>query len=344
LTFERSGMRPPATNGRALVAWVVGRCLDGALLVGGAVVAAVPLARVWLPADIAAQFLLQATLGLALAIPVALLLGRRRRAGVGSALLLVGATIMLVEHRPAAGGAIGSGSEVRVLAANLHRASGTLPSEELEDWFAATGADVVMLVEAAPRLLLDFASGGRHFGHVADCRFGPFCEALILSRRDLAAIAYHLEIPGRGAVLSADADVGGVPITFAVTHLVRPVLPSNPQHNMLQATSVVRGVAERPRLVLAGDFNAVPWGRSIAVLRRALGLHGNFLVGGTWPAWLPPGLRIHIDHVLVGCGLTLVDLWSVPLPKSDHRAVLGTIRVDASAPCDVSPPGAAGGR
>jgi endonuclease/exonuclease/phosphatase (EEP) superfamily protein YafD len=83
-------------------------------------------------------------------------------------------------------------------------------------------------------------------------------------------------------------------------------------------------------VVLAGDFNALPWSRPIRNLREA-GLVDSYAAwrwrpAGTWTSkrWLPTVARI--DYVLAPRDARAVGAWIVNLPGSDHRAVVADLR------------------
>lgn len=82
-------------------------------------------------------------------------------------------------------------------------------------------------------------------------------------------------------------------------------------------------------LVLAGDLNATPPGRRTAMLRRRLGLlraKPLWRFAGTWPASLPPVLRVAIDDVLVSEGVRVAWWRTVERETgSDHAPVVAGI-------------------
>jgi endonuclease/exonuclease/phosphatase (EEP) superfamily protein YafD len=90
------------------------------------------------------------------------------------------------------------------------------------------------------------------------------------------------------------------------------------------------GTARRgDRLVMAGDFNALP--RSPGMTRiRASGLVDTYSdrhwrPTGTWTSanWILHLIRI--DYVLASRDLPVVGSWAVDLPGSDHRAVVADL-------------------
>ncbi len=106
---------------------------------------------------------------------------------------------------------------------------------------------------------------------------------------------------------------------------------------------VGRWCATVPTPIVVGDLNATLDHRP---LRVALGgcrcAAGGGLRGlvGTYPARLPRWLGIQIDHVLVPRDAPTSRFVIIDLARSDHRAVLATVRLPgATVACNGSRPG-----
>lgn len=89
---------------------------------------------------------------------------------------------------------------------------------------------------------------------------------------------------------------------------------------------------EGPR-ALIGDFNATPlWPiyRAFAARFDDLPARHARASGGklraTWPSWLPTGPLLRIDHCF-GQGVEVEAVRAVPLPGSDHRALVVDLTV-----------------
>jgi endonuclease/exonuclease/phosphatase family metal-dependent hydrolase len=93
-------------------------------------------------------------------------------------------------------------------------------------------------------------------------------------------------------------------------------------NNLRQTEEILDWVGDRPAL-LAGDFNAEPDTRPMALLRST-----NRFVStdtpGTWPAGAP---RRRIDHILAPASWTLVEEHLVDAGVSDHLGVAATFRL-----------------
>ena len=100
-----------------------------------------------------------------------------------------------------------------------------------------------------------------------------------------------------------------------------PPVPQTPTHPISSPIGGVRPTSDHPslRAVLGG-------------CRSAAGAGPRGLIG-TFPARLPRALGIQIDHVLVPAAARTTRFEIVDLIRSDHRAVLATVRL----PSDRSP-------
>src|SRR4029077_5177180 len=74
--------------------------------------------------------------------------------------------------------------------------------------------------------------------------------------------------------------------------------------------------------ILMGDFNNTPWSDVQTAFRAATGLDNHGPMVTTWPAQLPTPLRVPIDSIFVGGGLTLRDLHAGPDLGSDHLPLI----------------------
>lgn len=127
-------------------------------------------------------------------------------------------------------------------------------------------------------------------------------------------------------------DTGTARLHLVAGHVPAP-LPS--PRGWSRDLAALHRAAEVPGPVaLLGNLNADPWQpqfRSVASgrLRDAADVLGQGL-RPTWPSWsLLPVLPL--DHVLVGGGIGVSALSSVPISGTDHRALLATVQVPRSS-------------
>jgi endonuclease/exonuclease/phosphatase family metal-dependent hydrolase len=149
---------------------------------------------------------------------------------------------------------------------------------------------------------------------------GDWCLALLSRPRILRHRTHllpQLRIdPSSRAVIAADLEVEGTPLTVVTTHFSHLEFGS-PRHRrpLRAALPATDGPA-----VLLGDMNM--WGWTIDAMtprgwRRAVG-------GRTWPAGRP---LFQIDHVLVTDSVTVLDGEVLPDLGSDHRALRARIQL-----------------
>ena len=79
-------------------------------------------------------------------------------------------------------------------------------------------------------------------------------------------------------------------------------------------------------LIVAGDFNATPWNRSMRRLVRESPLrHAPGFWRPTWSNHVPLWMGIPIDHVLAATDCRVVDRRVGPDIGSDHRPVVAIV-------------------
>lgn len=147
----------------------------------------------------------------------------------------------------------------------------------------------------------------------------------VFLRRGLAAGNSLLRRNSRGLpVLLLDARIAGLDLTFAVTHLPRPFPVGQFGDQAAVVGDLRRQLADIPRpIILAGDFNALPWSAALTQLGGAIDAAPPRWTG-TFPAALP--LRLAIDHMRVSNELALLSLAAGPDVGSIHlplEAVIG---------------------
>jgi len=128
--------------------------------------------------------------------------------------------------------------------------------------------------------------------------------------------------------LVADARVAGIELTFAMVHFTRPFPLGEWGEQARQVRWLSRQLADIPRpMILAGDFNALPWSGALDRLSAAMWSGGRETPTapwtGTYPAWSP--LKLPIDQIRVRGGLQLVSLQAGPDVGSVHLPLLAMI-------------------
>lgn len=145
----------------------------------------------------------------------------------------------------------------------------------------------------------------------------------ILSRRPFAT-GSEPQCRDRGAVASAQVDLGGRIVHVATLHMGWPWPFAQPWQlpRIAAALGSLDGTA-----ILAGDFNATPWSHAA----RTVADSGKLtLVPGIRPTWLPRALpewlRRHagfpIDHVAIRGGVVSAGISTTSESGSDHLPIL----------------------
>lgn len=262
-------------------------------------------------------------------------------AGCVVAALLLPALRIVGAPRAARADAAEPGSVVRILAANIKADNGT-SGESIASWLIDQDADVVALIEPSWHLLealrsqpvFDELYPDRH---IPD-RAGPGYPVLLSRWRQYAGDPPR---PNSGRALVGGRlrlsriDRPGGAFVFA---LMFPQSPRSPERWRKGEASLEHGIGmirahiggvDLP-MIAAGDFNDTPAGIRHRRLHDAFGLASSksmLSASGTWPASLPWPLSVAIDDVLVNARCRVVSWAAVPIPGSDHRAVLAEIEI-----------------
>ncbi|MBI2255280.1 MAG: hypothetical protein HYU58_11720 [Proteobacteria bacterium] len=123
--------------------------------------------------------------------------------------------------------------------------------------------------------------------------------------------------------LVVDANLSGTELTLAMVHLSRPFPLAGFGRQVAQAERLGGQLAEIPRpIILAGDFNALPWSKALQNLSSAMAAD-NAQWTGTFPAKSP--VKLAIDQVRVNGGLQIVSLETGPYLGSVHLPLVATI-------------------
>ncbi len=245
------------------------------------------------------------------AMAVVMLLWKGWRIGGAGLLVAIGAVIATPEIWEG-GSAAPAGTEITLVQANLYFRNSRV--EGLAD--LAANADIVTLQELSSSNEAILAALADRFPGASVCKFARIGSTAVLSR-------YPVLDKGCADGLSwLRVEIGGQPVTLVSLHLHWP-WPFGQQEHLDKLRPVLEALP-RP-VVVAGDFNAAPWGRGVARV-------------GAWSGTsVAPGFRITItkdlpvlgipvglpiDHVMLPDGASLVELATGAPYGSDHRPVV----------------------
>jgi hypothetical protein len=123
--------------------------------------------------------------------------------------------------------------------------------------------------------------------------------------------------------LVVDVRIADTDLTLAMVHLSRPFPLAGFGRQVAQVERLAGQLAEIPRpIILAGDFNAMPWSKALDMLSGAMQAD-NAQWTGTFPARSP--LKLAIDQVRVSGGLKIATLEAGPYVGSVHLPLVATI-------------------
>ena len=169
---------------------------------------------------------------------------------------------------------------------------------------------------------------------LADRNRGAWGQAL-LSRHPIVRFAVHY--PGWKGQPFLEARVlwEGAEITLVGAHPMRPGRPRRMRVRAAAFDAIAAAVSGERYAILMGDLNATVYSPALIDLLDATDLvdsrHG-FGRQASWIAHYPlfgrsvaPGLRLDLDHVLVGKGFAVLDRRLGPGLGSDHLPVAADV-------------------
>ncbi|MCA9800890.1 MAG: endonuclease/exonuclease/phosphatase family protein [Cyanobacteria bacterium HKST-UBA02] len=221
-------------------------------------------------------------------------------------------------------------ADLKVLQYNINSHNRSFPG--LAAFIKETDADIVCLEEVRPETdeYLRANIPGSYTTRISVPRkdnFGiavysklPFdkLEAVSLCKAEIPSITGSFEIAGKSGHLIC-------------THTLPPINTTvfDFRNEQLSRLAELVNTYDGP-VVLAGDLNASPYSFYFQQLLSSTGLQDTERGRGlrpTWPAGLPV-FDIPIDHILVKGGLVTLSRDVFDGSGSDHRAVLGTFKLE----------------
>ncbi len=154
---------------------------------------------------------------------------------------------------------------------------------------------------------------------------------LPLEEAEIRYIQYE-DVPAVYAVLSPP---GGQAIVFYGLH-PRPPLPDNSVTAAdRELFRVARQVQDRSRpVIVAGDFNDVPWSYTVETFQQISGLDGLRVGRGFYNTYDAhnPLLQMPLDHIFLSEELEVARFERLPAYSSDHFALLARVLVSETTP------------
>lgn len=257
----------------------------------------------------------------------ALALSRPLSAPALLALAAIGACGVLASGEPHADptAARGTGAPLRIVTHNVW-----VDNEDPAGTAAAllgSGADILLLQEVDGRFAGELPLLRRHYPYSNACP--RRCSLAILSRLPLDRVRYRFrdgagqEI-GPGLIQTRVHLPGGRIVPLVTLHLPRG-LPRAADARVRAGLAAVLSRADPGALIVAGDFNLVPWSArmreldaAVAPVRRATAIfsYPARLGERRFPVPLAP-----IDHLYAGAGWRVASVQQLSATGSDHLPV-----------------------
>lgn len=202
--------------------------------------------------------------------------------------------------------------------------------ERIYQTLKAADADVIVLQEAQP----DFMN----YGHDRLMSVYPFYYPAI-ERGDHARWTLYSKYPviearsqdvagTRGAALYAKIDMDGRIVNVITLHATSPRTLDRvkARNKRLEGLGIVvrEIIKDNQYVIVAGDFNNVPWHPAMKTFKARTRLRNNDGIAhyfGTWPAWLPSIFAIPIDHIFYSQSFHHVSYSRKPSAGSDHYPI-----------------------
>ena len=191
----------------------------------------------------------------------------------------------------------------------------------------ALDADVLVLCEVTPEMRRRLRRLATSHPHALDtCAPENVYGILILSRFPLTLRSAGVGEDPTPRHIAADLSIGTDAISLVAIHPTNPMRFSRAHRIPAEFDAVADLCRTAPSdLVLIGDCNAAGWSSYLRALERAAGLANDGKMRPSWPIWLPPLVRLPLDHVWVRGRVALLKAGLGPRFGSDHLPLVAEI-------------------
>ena len=240
-------------------------------------------------------------------------------------------TLLLPFYVPVAQPPIPSdGTQVSLISINVHRSNQN--KRAVVDYLRGSEADLVIVLEVD----VDWVAALQELKDVYPHRkMQPRADNFgigLLSKWPLKK-SWFVELEGTGLPnIGALVERGGNEFQIYGTHPIPPIGAANAKDGRTQLAALGKLASQSAvPCIVAGDFNATPWGVAYQEFATQSGLRDSSLgqgLHGTWNArsWF---MRIPIDHVFVPRNATVTRRVTGPDVGSDHFPVEVSVTLPA---------------
>lgn len=214
---------------------------------------------------------------------------------------------------------------LRLVSANLLYE--TRDFERTLQGLAALEADVLVLCEVTPDMRSHLRRLEATYPHALDtCAPESLYGILILSRFPLMLRSSGIGEDPTPRHLAADLAIGADAISVVAIHPTNPLRFSRAYRIPAEFDAVAELCrAAQGDLIVTGDCNAAGWSSYLRALEVAAGLANDGKLRPSWPVWLPPLVRLPLDHVWVRGRVALLKADLGPKFGSDHLPLVADI-------------------
>jgi endonuclease/exonuclease/phosphatase (EEP) superfamily protein YafD len=214
---------------------------------------------------------------------------------------------------------------LRLVSANLLFEA--LDFERTLQGLAALEADVLVLCEVTAEMRRHLRRLETTHPHALDtCAADSVYGILILSRFPLTQRSSGIGEDPAPRHLAADLGIGADTISLIAIHPTNPLRFSR-AHRIPEEFDAVAALcrAAQGDLILAGDCNAAGWSSYLRALEATAGLASDGKMRPSWPVWLPPLVRLPLDHVWVRGRVALLQADLGRRFGSDHLPLVAEL-------------------
>ena len=219
--------------------------------------------------------------------------------------------------------ALSNSLDLRLMSMNASQANRKI--DEMLNTIKTESPDVLLVLELTPSLHRELSrlENMQHFaGQPSESAFGIG----VYSRFSITDAAIEQLGVALSPTVRAELQINEeMQVTVRGLHPPAPVSAGWWRKRKKQTDALLIVTDDRAGpLIVAGDLNTTPWSGGLWSKFAEKGLYDTRIgygTGTTWPAGLWP-LRIPIDHVLVSNEFSVNDRRVVPVPGSDHDAIV----------------------
>jgi endonuclease/exonuclease/phosphatase (EEP) superfamily protein YafD len=199
-------------------------------------------------------------------------------------------------------------------------------SDEVVDMVSASGADVVVLMEARP-LYSHLGELAETYPYKVGCDDERGCDLLLMSKTELTDSKIHsLSRFVGNRLIIAKTVIGGQQVDLVAAHLSKPYFDSVSDTEVSVMSRFLNRETEGA-LVMAGDFNAAAWSKNLLRMVRFNQLLPAPSYPGTWPVELGP-LSVPIDNMFTRSPAIIEEIHATPDSYgSNHRGLIAKVAI-----------------